>query len=194
MSHTLIIATANAHKQKEMQAILGEAWKIKTLKDFPELPEIEEPYLTLEENSQHKAKVLFEKTGLDCIAEDSGLEVDALSGAPGALSARYAGAQRSDADNICLVLEQMKGNANRSARFRTVITLYTRDEIKQFEGVVAGRLTEAPIGDGGFGYDPVFIPDGYTDTFAVLSPEIKNSISHRANALAKLVTYLNYSK
>lgn len=190
MANTLIIATASVHKQQEIQAILGEDWKIKTLKDFPELPEIEEPFFTLEENALHKAKVLFEQTGLDCIAEDSGLEVEALSGAPGALSARYAGTHRSDADNIRLVLEKMKGNTHRKAQFRTVIALHTRNEIKQFEGIVVGKIAEVPSGEGGFGYDPIFIPEGYTDSFAVLPPEIKNTISHRANALAKLMAYL----
>jgi XTP/dITP diphosphohydrolase len=149
---------------------------------------------TMEGNSLQKAQYVFDNYKLSCFADDSGLEVDALHGAPGVYSARYAGPQRDDEDNIQLLLKNLSGITNRNARFRTVITLIQDDgSVKTFEGVVAGNIIHEKKGIDGFGYDPIFQPDGYSQTFAEMTLEAKNKMSHRSRAMQKLVAYLRES-
>lgn len=154
--------------------------------------EVPEDHATLEANSMQKAMFIYERYAVDCFADDSGLEVDALKGAPGAWSAMYAGPERDHAANNALLLKNMDGIGDRRARFRTVITLVEGGSARQFEGVVTGVITEAPDGAGGFGYDPIFRPDGFSCTMAMLTMEQKNSISHRGVAMQKLLRYLRH--
>jgi XTP/dITP diphosphohydrolase len=154
---------------------------------YEELPEEQE---TLEGNSRQKAMHVWENYKVNCFADDTGLEVSALDGAPGVYSARYAGPQRSNDDNIKHLLQNLAGKTDRSARFRTYITLILDGQEYQFEGIVTGHITEEWKGDKGFGYDPVFIPDGYNKTFAEMTAEEKNSISHRGKAIQKLIVFL----
>ena len=153
--------------------------------------EIPEPFDTYEDNAKAKAYFVFDRTGLSCFADDSGLEIDALDGRPGVFSARYAGAGRNHDDNIRLVLSELEGHDNRRARFHSVIAfLDQQKEIHVFTGTVEGTITHNPIGTGGFGYDPIFIPDGFTQTFGQLPDHLKNKISHRAKAMGKFVQFL----
>lgn len=186
----LVFATNNPHKAREVEQILGGAYQIKTLKDIGCHEEIEETEDTLEGNALLKARYVKERYGYDCFSEDTGLEVTALNGAPGVHTARYAGPGRDPDDNIRLLLHELEGKADRSARFRTLIALTTGEGEILLEGICAGRIATAKQGVGGFGYDPVFIPDGYEATFAVLGEEVKNKVSHRAKATAKLVETL----
>jgi len=186
----LVFATNNLHKLKEVRKGLGEI-EILSLSDVEFSGEIPEDHDTLEANSHQKASYVLERTSIDSFADDTGLEVDALNGEPGVFSARYAGPDCSFVDNVNKLLREMKGKTGRSAQFRTVITLLLDGELHQFEGVCKGMITEAPSGAGGFGYDPVFQPEGYSVTFAELSLEEKNKISHRGLAVQKLVTFLN---
>jgi XTP/dITP diphosphohydrolase len=187
----LIVATRNAHKTREIEQILGSAWAIRDLTAYPEISEISESGTCFEENAKLKAiAVSRELPGL-VIADDSGLEVDALEGAPGIHSARYAGENASDTQRIAKLFTQLakvdpKGHQRR-ARFRCVLAL-ARDGrvLATFEGVVEGKITERPRGSHGFGYDPIFIPDGFEETFAELPEQVKNNISHRAKAIRKL--------
>ncbi len=191
MKKTLIFATGNSHKVTEVQSIVGDRLQILSLKEagYANL-HLEETSETLYGNAQQKARILYDLTGLDCFAEDTGLEVDALDGAPGIYTARYAGDHGDPAKNINKLLNEMTGITVRSARFRTVIALIKQKAMYFFEGTVEGRITENPIGTGGFGYDPVFIPMGYEQTFAELPQEIKNTLSHRAQALHKMIAFL----
>lgn len=186
----LVFATNNPHKAREVEQILGGAYQIKTLKDIGCHEEIEETADTLEGNALLKARYVKERYGYDCFSEDTGLEVTALNGAPGVHTARYAGPGRDPDDNIRLLLHELEGKNDRSARFRTIIALTTAEGEVLLEGICTGRIATAKQGVGGFGYDPVFIPDGYEATFAVLGEEIKNKVSHRAKATAKLVETL----
>lgn len=186
----LVFATNNPHKLQEIRAILGSDFLVKGLCDIGCTEDIPETADTLEGNAAIKARYVKEHYGYDCFADDTGLEVTALGGAPGVYSARYAGPGHDSAANVALLLENMKNENDRTARFRTVIALTEGDEIKEFEGIVNGRIIESLRGDGGFGYDPVFMPDGYDMTFAELSAEEKNSISHRGRAVAALLQYL----
>lgn len=186
----LVFATNNPHKLQEIRAILGSDFLVKGLCDIGCTEDIPETADTLEGNAAIKARYVKEHYGYDCFADDTGLEVTALGGAPGVYSARYAGPGHDSAANVALLLENMKNEDDRTARFRTVIALTEGDEIKEFEGIVNGRIIESLRGDGGFGYDPVFVPDGYDMTFAELSAEEKNSISHRGRAVAALLQYL----
>lgn len=186
----LVFATNNPHKLQEIRAILGSDFLVKGLCDIGCTEDIPETADTLEGNAAIKARYVKEHYGYDCFADDTGLEVTALGGAPGVYSARYAGPGHDSAANVALLLENMKNENDRTARFRTVIALTEGDEIKEFEGIVNGRIIESLRGDGGFGYDPVFVPDGYDMTFAELSAEEKNSISHRGRAVAALLQYL----
>lgn len=186
----LFFATSNRNKVKEVEAILGHGWEVRCNLDFPELQEVEEPYDSLEENSLHKAKTFYTITGIPCIAEDTGLEVEALNGAPGVKSARYAGAERSDEKNIAKLLQELEGKDNRRARFRTVITYFGREEIKPFEGIVQGQIADKPSGNKGFGYDPIFIPEQETRTFAEMDLQQKSLMSHRGRAVAALIAFL----
>ncbi len=190
MKQQLVFATANAHKVTELQAIAGPAYEILSLADIGCTDEIPEDGDTLEENALLKARYVLERYGLPCFGEDTGLEVRALSMAPGVYSARYAGLQKDPAANMSKLLGELAAHNDRSARFRTCIALADGRQERLFEGIVEGRIAKAPAGSGGFGYDPVFIPDGYEETFAQLPPEIKNGISHRARATSALIDYL----
>ncbi len=186
---SLLVSTRNAHKIAEIRAILGPGFSVRDLSVLPEMPEVEETGETFEDNAALKAVAASRLFDGWVIADDSGLEVDALGGAPGVLSARYAGAQSDDAANNALLLKNLEhicGRA-RSARFRCVIVLAKSGaKLAAFAGSVEGRIIHSPRGAGGFGYDPLFVPDGHFKTFAELGPDIKNSLSHRARALANL--------
>jgi len=189
----LVFATNNAHKLKEVRTIirenLADEVQILSLVDIDCEDELPETAPTFEGNALQKAEYISMKFGVRCFADDSGLEVEALHGSPGIYSARYAGTMNS-ADNIARLLQEMKDEVNRKARFRTVLVSLIDGEQKTFEGIINGTITLETRGSKGFGYDPVFIPDGETRTFAEMSPEEKNSISHRAVAIREMVKYL----
>ena len=193
----IVFATNNLHKLEEISAMLGGNFQLLGLKDLLMDEEIPEDHHTLEENASQKAWYITRKSGRNCFADDTGLEVDSLDGAPGVYSARYSRMgeltfpQMEPAEgNIRKLLLQMEGIRGRSARFRTVISLVMNGKEIQFEGVAEGHITEKPSGSKGFGYDPIFIPEGYDITFAEMDLVVKNQISHRALAVAKLVEYL----
>jgi XTP/dITP diphosphohydrolase len=188
----ICFATNNAHKLEEIKAILGSNYQTVGLKDIGCHEELPEERDTLEGNSFQKAEYVFKKYNVTCFADDTGLEVHSLAGAPGVYSARYAGEQRSAEDNMNLLLKNLVGKTNRKAHFRTVITLIQPKGLHQFEGIVEGTILKERKGSGGFGYDPLFLPDGYTKTLAEMSMEEKNKISHRAQATQKLVEFLNF--
>ena len=187
----LIFATNNQHKVDEIRSVLKGPLELITLKEAGIDIEIPEPYDTLEENARTKSTSIFEMTGTDCFSEDTGLEVDALGGEPGVKSARYAGEGRSFDANIDKLLEKMKGISDRRARFRTVISLLINGQETLFEGICEGHITEDRRGNNGFGYDPVFVPDGSALSFAEMDMEGKNRFSHRKKATQKLVAFLN---
>jgi XTP/dITP diphosphohydrolase len=189
--HSVIIATNNRHKLEEIQFALRDGITLKTLHDIGCNEELAEDQDTLEGNSLQKAAYIYQNYHVDCFADDTGLEVDALNGAPGVISARYAGPQRSHDDNIELLLKNLTGRSNRRARFRTVITLIWKGQTHTFEGIVNGTILNGGRGDKGFGYDPVFLPDGFSKTLAEMSIEEKNLISHRGIAVRKLANFLN---
>ncbi|MCA6364015.1 MAG: RdgB/HAM1 family non-canonical purine NTP pyrophosphatase [Bacteroidetes bacterium] len=190
---SLVFATQNRHKCLEIQAILGQAFQLVTLSEAGIHDELEETADTLEGNALQKARAVFARTGKPCFADDTGLEVEALDGAPGVYSARYAGEQRSSSDNIAKLLHQLDGKVNRSARFRTVIAFINGNEEKLFEGIVNGEIALTPSGSAGFGYDPVFLPEGSTRSFAEMTLEEKNKVSHRARAFQAFTAWLNAS-
>ena len=186
----LILATHNDHKAEEFRKILPQ-YSVKTLADLGYNEEIEETATDLEGNSLLKAETIFKRYGHVVISDDSGLEVDVLNGAPGVYSARYAGEPRNNERNTEKLLDKLQGASNRKAQFRTVITLMNAKNSFQFEGIIKGTIAKSPRGEAGFGYDPVFIPEGYQLTFAELTANVKNKISHRANAIEKLLHFLN---
>ncbi|SCD19062.1 Non-canonical purine NTP pyrophosphatase [Proteiniphilum saccharofermentans] len=186
----IVFATNNQHKLDEIRKITGGRLRILSLADIDCHEEIEETGSTLEENALIKAGFVREKYGYDCFADDTGLEVGALDGAPGVYSSRYAGNGCNPADNMDKLLLALKGAENRSAQFRTVIALVINGKEHLFDGVIKGKIIEEKRGTTGFGYDPIFMPDGYDKTFAELGNEVKNSISHRALAMEKLVGFL----
>jgi XTP/dITP diphosphohydrolase len=186
----LIFATHNAHKVQEVIALLPEDVTVKSLSDIGFADEIPETGATLEQNALSKAYYIWRKLGKNCFAEDSGLEIDALNGEPGVYSARYAGNEKNDKANLQKVLENLKGKTERKARFKTVFYLIWNGTKWQFEGQVEGTITESEKGNGGFGYDPVFLPVGHSKTFAEMSQEEKSQISHRAIALNKMIDFL----
>lgn len=193
----LVFATNNLHKLEEIAALLEEKFHLLGLKDLDISEEIPEDHDTLEANASQKAWYIFDKTGKNCFADDTGLEVDALDGAPGVYSARYSRMghptfpeMEPAQGNIKKLLLKLQDSRERSARFRTVISLVWNGKEFQFEGVVEGRITESVIGAGGFGYDPIFIPEGYEITFAGMDLSLKNQISHRARAVKQLVDFL----
>ena len=190
MKIKLCFATNNAHKLEEIQAILGDSFELLSLNDIHCQEELPETGNTLEANSLQKAKYLYDNYQVDCFADDTGLEVQALGGEPGVYSARYAGSQRSHADNINLLLKNLVGITDRSARFRTVITLIQDGNITQFEGIVNGKIIDELKGTQGFGYDPIFIPEDHDRTFAEMDLVEKGVISHRGRAFQKLVKFL----
>ena len=187
---TICFATNNLHKLKEVQSLLGGCVSLVTLHEIGCEEELLEDQSTLEGNSFQKAKYVADKYHVPAIADDTGLVVEALKGEPGVHSARYAGPRRRDVDNVALLLKNLKGVTNRKAHFKTIITLVDGAHIHQFEGVVEGTILQEQKGTGGFGYDPVFLPDGYTTSFAEMSEQEKNEISHRAVAIGKLVAFL----
>lgn len=190
--HTLVFATNNPHKAREVEQILGGKFTVKTLRDIGCQEEIEETEPTLEGNALLKARYVKEKYGYDCFSEDTGLEVEALGGAPGIYTARYAGEEKNPDANIALLLKNLLGKENRRARFHTVIALIYNGTETLLEGICEGRIATEKHGSGGFGYDPVFIPDGYERTFAELGDDVKNKISHRAKATEKLVAFFRH--
>lgn len=190
----IVFATNNKHKLKELQAILGDKIKLLGLKDIGCLEEIPEEQQTLEGNAGQKAFYVYKKYAYNCFADDTGLEIEALNGEPGVYSARYAGPEKSAKANMKKVLEKMSKIKNRNARFRTVISLVINGDEKQFEGAVEGEILPYGRGEKGFGYDPIFQPKGYKETFAEMKLEDKNKISHRARAVQKLVDYLRSEK
>ena len=187
----LVLASNNKHKLEEMRAILGDKVEILSLSDINCHDEIPEEQDTIEGNALQKARYIHDKFGLDCFADDTGLEVECLNGEPGVYSARYAGEHPTFDDNIAKLLANMEGHENRKARFRTAIALIIGGKEHIFEGEVKDQIIKEYRGHNGFGYDPVFLPDGYTQTFAELPAEIKNKISHRGNAAKKLAEFLN---
>jgi XTP/dITP diphosphohydrolase len=193
--HCLLIATRNSHKTREFAQILGDRYAVCDLTGSPEITEVEETGKTLEENAVVKARSASEYLPSLVVADDSGLEVDALHGAPGILSARYAGPQASDKENTEKLLNgiaRAEGHSTRyPARFRCVLALAEKGHLLQtFEGVAEGTITRSPRGAAGFGYDPIFVPNGFEQTFAEMPAEVKNRISHRARAIAQLAEYL----
>lgn len=191
MKKKLVFATNNAHKLKEIRAILGNSIEILSFADIHCHADIPETADTLEGNARQKSRYVYEHYGLDCFADDTGLEVESLGGAPGVYSARYADGQGHDSQaNMNKLLKEMEEKNNRKAQFRTIISLIEKGEERQFEGIVKGQITKEKRGESGFGYDPIFQPDGYDTTFAELGSDIKNRISHRARAVAALCDYL----
>lgn len=192
MKRKLVFATNNAHKLQEVSAILGDNVELLSLKEIGCEADIPETADTLEGNALMKAHYIYDKYHVDCFADDTGLEVEALNGAPGVYSARYAGGDGHDSEaNMNKLLVELKDKENRKARFRTVIALIIDGKEHLFEGVVNGEIIEERRGGSGFGYDPVFIPEGHTETFAELGNEVKNKISHRARAVEKLCQFLS---
>lgn len=187
----LVFATNNAHKLEEIRAILGDKIEILSLNDINCHADIPETADTLQGNAALKAQYIYENYGLDCFADDTGLEVEALNGAPGIYSARYAGGEGHDSEaNMKKLLSEMQDKDNRKARFRTVICLIEDGKEHFFEGIVNGSIIRERKGGAGFGYDPIFMPDGYSETFAEMGNDEKNKISHRARAVQKLCEYL----
>ena len=186
----IVFATNNKHKLDEIRKITNGSLQILSLADIHCEDEIEETGTTLEENALLKARHVKEKYGYDCFADDTGLEVEALGGAPGVYSSRYAGEACNPADNMAKLLHALAGVKNRNARFRTVIALLIGNEKHFFEGVIQGKIIEERRGDAGFGYDPIFIHDGHERTFAELGNDVKNQISHRALATRQLAQFL----
>ena len=197
----IVFATNNAHKLSEIKDILGESFEVLSLSDIGCHDDIPETAGTLEGNALLKAQYIHDHYHINCFADDTGLEVEALNGAPGVFSARYAGGEGHDSEaNMSKLLAELKEKSNRKARFRTVIALIeceegtTKPKTTCFEGIVEGHITKERHGSEGFGYDPIFMPDGYDKTFAELGMEIKNHISHRARAVEKLAQFLLHKK
>lgn len=186
----LVLATHNHNKLSEVQLLMPKHIKLLSLEDIGCTKEIHETSKTLEGNAKLKADFVTEKYGMPCFADDTGLFVDALNGAPGVFSARYAGQQKNADDNMNKLLDALRNEQNRSAYFKTIIALNLPSENHVFEGIVKGSITRQKLGDVGFGYDPIFRPEGYHKTFAQLDTDTKNQISHRGKALKKLMTRL----
>ncbi len=189
--HTIIFATNNEHKIKEIQSLVGNDFTIITLEQAGINIDIPEPHDTLQENAYEKAITIENITKQNCFSEDTGLEIEALNGEPGVKSARYAGGDRNFQANIDKVLEKLNGITNRKAQFRTVICLLWNKEVFYFEGICKGRIAETMHGGEGFGYDPIFIPEGASKSFAEMTMEEKNKFSHRQKAVTQLFTFLH---
>jgi XTP/dITP diphosphohydrolase len=188
----LCFATNNSHKLDEIQAILGQSFQLTTLREIGCTEDIPEPFDTISENSHEKARYVWDKFGVSCFADDTGLEVAALNGEPGVLSARYAGPQKSADDNMALLLERLAPFENKGARFVTMITLVLDGTYYQFEGAVQGTIINTRRGNNGFGYDPIFLPDGFDKTFGEMNMDEKSKLSHRAIAFGKLTNFLKH--
>ena len=188
----LVLATGNEGKRREIEHLLSHLdLQIFSIKDFDGLPSIEEDRPTLEGNAEKKARVIYDAVGLPTLADDTGLEVAALGGRPGVYSARYAGEDGNAVANRALLLKELSGQSQRIAQFRTVLCLIVAGEMHVFEGVCKGAIAESQRGEGGFGYDSIFIPEGYTSTFAEMTIDEKNKISHRGRALQQFVQFLS---
>ncbi|MCU0327759.1 MAG: RdgB/HAM1 family non-canonical purine NTP pyrophosphatase [Chitinophagales bacterium] len=192
----VLFISSNINKIKEVSAILPKKFNLLTLKDLKIELDIPEPYDTIRENAIHKAQFFYKIYQIPCLSEDSGLEVESLEGAPGALSARYAGIEKNDQNNnkkLLDTLESMKflEPEKRKAQYRSIFCLYQENGYETFEGVLKGEIALSPKGNQGFGYDPIFIPEGYQESLGVLGIEVKNKISHRKIAFDKLIIYLN---
>lgn len=187
---TLLFASNNRHKAEEINSILGEQFQIITLAEAGIVIDIPEPHDTIAANAAEKSSVIFQLTGKNCFGEDTGLEVEALGGAPGVKSARFAGEKATALENMTKLQELMKGQKNRKARFVTVISLRLNGEHHLFSGMCSGTLAEVPAGKDGFGYDPLFIPDGSKQSFAEMSMDEKNKFSHRKKAVQAMITFL----
>lgn len=190
----LVFATNNNNKIKEVQALIPSHIKLLSLQDIGCFEDIPETQNTIEGNAVQKANYIKEHYGYDCFADDTGLEVDALNGAPGVYSARYAGEQKSAEDNMAKLLKELNGNINRNAQFKTVIALHLNNNMYTFTGICKGEITTIKNGEKGFGYDPIFKPAGYNQTFAEMDLALKNTIGHRGKAIAQLVAFLNFQK
>jgi len=188
---TIVFATNNQHKLHEVRLVLGPDFRVLSLDEIECFGELPETCNTLEANAHEKAAHVWEKFAVPCFADDTGLEVEVLNNEPGVYSARYAGPQRNSEDNIDLLLHKLKENTNRKAQFRTVICWVNSDGMQSFEGIIKGEITLARKGNMGFGYDSVFVPEGFTTTFAEMTMEGKNKLSHRALAVKKLEVFLN---
>ena len=186
----LVFATNNKHKLQEVRDIVGNRVEVLSLNDIDCHDDIPETADTLQGNALIKARHIYEKYGMNCFADDTGLEVEALGGAPGVYSARYAGEECDSEANMLKLLQNLTGKNNRNAQFRTVIALIINGEEKLFNGIVKGNISNEKRGNSGFGYDPIFIPEGYTESFAQMSGEMKNNISHRFLATKQLSDYL----
>ena len=187
----LVFATNNNHKLIEVRKMLSAHFEIMGMEEAGIVDDIPENEPTLEGNAREKARYLYRKLGVNVFADDTGLEIDALNGEPGVFSARYAGHEKNSANNMQLVLQKLKGNTNRAAQFRTAICLIYHGNEYIFEGIVKGEILEEKKGEAGFGYDPIFQPDGYSSSFAEMDLDEKNKISHRGRAIEKLVDFLN---
>ena len=187
---SLVFATNNPHKLQEVREILQDKFHIKSLAEIGCFDEIPETSPTIEGNALQKAQYIAEHFSTPCFADDTGLEVEALDGDPGVYSARYAGENATYDDNVDKLLEELKGKANRKARFKSVVAMVDGGREILFEGIINGAIIQERRGTSGFGYDPVFVPEGYDQTFSEMPPALKNSISHRALAVDKLVNYL----
>lgn len=187
----LVFATSNQNKAAEIAKMLPEHFEILTLKDIGQIEDVPETSATIQGNAIQKATFIFEKFNISCFADDTGLEITALNGEPGVVSARYAGQQRNDQDNMDLVLDKLKDKIDRSAQFRTVIALNINDIQLVFEGIVKGTILKERRGANGFGYDPIFEPENCGKSFAEMSMSEKNTYSHRARAFAKMIEYLS---
>ena len=187
----MVFATNNTHKLEEVRAMLGDSHQLLSLQEIGCVEEIPETADTLEGNALQKAHFVVQHYGCDCFADDTGLEIETLNNAPGVYSARYAGESKNSADNRKKLLNELQEKGNRKAHFRTVIALIQNNQEYLFEGVVTGTIIDEERGTDGFGYDSLFVPDGYSETFAELGAEIKNTISHRAEAVVKLKQFLD---
>lgn len=190
MQQQLVFATGNPNKVREIQQIMGDAYQFLSLKDIGCTEEIPETTGTIKGNALQKAQYVYDKYGYNCFSEDTGLLVDALDGAPGVDSAFFGGPQKNHDDNINRLLKELEGESNRQAHFKTVIAIIIDGQAQTFEGVVYGQILEACQGEGGFGYDPVFQPEGYSRSFAQMGAEEKGAISHRGRATVKLQEFL----
>jgi XTP/dITP diphosphohydrolase len=187
----IVFATNNKHKLDEIRAAVGDKHEIVSLKEIGFEEDIPETHNTLEGNAKQKSQHIYNRYKMSCFADDTGLEIDALNGEPGVYSARYAGENASFEDNMNMVLDKMTGKTNRQANFRTVISLIIDGQETQFEGKCPGQIMTEKYGEEGFGYDPIFMPKGYQETFAEMNLDLKNEISHRGLATKKLIEYLN---
>ncbi len=187
----LVFATNNQNKIKEVQALIPSHIELLSLKDIGCFEDVPETQLTIKGNALQKAEYIKEHYGFDCFADDTGLEVEALNGEPGVFSARYAGEQRDANDNMNKLLQELQNKPNRKAQFKTVIALHLNDNLHTFTGICEGEITSSKKGDSGFGYDPIFKPNGHEQTFAEMDLSLKNRIGHRGKAVVELVEFFN---